>query len=63
MLYHEESPEKSQYNMATSPFLDTPNPRAPPNPISPFCAKFKRHDIIKCLSMKQEIHFTEQLGK
>ena len=24
---------------------------------------FKFHDVIKCLSIKQEIHFTEQLGK
>ena len=24
---------------------------------------FKRHDVIKCLNMKREIHFTEQLGK
>ena len=24
---------------------------------------FKFHDVIKCLSIKQEIHFTEELGK
>ena len=25
--------------------------------------KFKFHDVIKCLSTNQEIHFTESLGK
>ena len=24
---------------------------------------FKRHEVIKCLSMKQETHFTEKLEK
>ena len=26
MLYHEESPEKPQYNIAIPPFLDNPPP-------------------------------------
>ena len=26
MLYHEESPEKPQYNIAIPPFLDNPTP-------------------------------------
>ena len=33
MLYHEESPEKSQYNMATFPFLNNPPP--PPHFVLP----------------------------
>ena len=37
MLHHEESPEKPQYNMATSPFLDKPPTPNLPNP--PFSSK------------------------
>ena len=37
MLDHEESPEKPEYNMATSPFLDTlPPPIILPEHLPPF---------------------------
>ena len=37
MLHHEESPEKPEYNVATTPFLDTPPPHFALLP--PFLAK------------------------
>ena len=41
MLDHEESPEKSQYDMAIPPFLDNPNSILPylPSPPPPFSSK------------------------
>ena len=53
MLHHEYPPEKPQYNMATSPFLDKPGHFALPLPFSsknfqaPFSSVLKKLNLHK----------------